>query len=365
MADPEHLKILKGGVMFWNQWREDSPDIRPDLTYAPLGGWQLVKANFDGANLSGADLVNANLRSAGLRGACLKGASLSYANLSNTNLIGADLSYAQLIDVNLSYAFPSKANLGEADLSYAHLIGADLYRSALNKANLVGADFSDSHLVNTDLSEAKVGWTTFGNNDLSSVRGLDSIGHIGPSAISVNTIYRSRGKIPERFLRGCGVPEDFIIYARSLTAKAIEFYSCFISYSSKDQEFADRLYADLQNKGVRCWFAPEDLKIGDRFRDRIDESIRLHDKLLLILSENSVSSHWVGDEVEAAFEREQRENRTMLFPIQIDDAVTESTTGWAAAIRRTRHVGDFTHWKDDTSYQKAFDRLLRDLRAEA
>jgi hypothetical protein len=58
----------------------------------------------------------------------------------------------------------------------------------------------------------------------------------------------------------------------SLIGKAFEFYSCFISYSTKDHDFAERIYADLQSKGVRCWFAPEDLKIGDRFRQRIDES---------------------------------------------------------------------------------------------
>lgn len=142
------------------------------------------------------------------------------------------------------------------------------------------------------------------------------------------------------------------------------FYSCFISYSSKDQLFAERLHADLQKKGVRCWFAPEDLKIGDRFRDRIDESIQLHDKLLVVLSENSVSSQWVNDEVETAIERERREGHTVLFPIKIDDAVTESEQAWAAAIRRTRHIGDFTRWKDHDSYQRAFERLLRDLKAE-
>ena len=54
----------------------------------------------------------------------------------------------------------------------------------------------------------------------------------------------------------------------------------------------------------------------------------------------------------------------MLFPIKIDDAVAESGKAWAAKIRRTRHVGDFTRWKDHDSYRKAFDRLLRDLRAE-
>jgi hypothetical protein len=183
----------------------------------------------------------------------------------------------------------------------------------------------------------------------------------------LETLYRSNGNIPESFLRGCGVPDEMIVNAHALaTARnPIQFYSCFISYSSKDQEFADRLYADLQNKGVRCWFAPEDLKIGDRFRDRINESIRLHDKLLLILSENSVSSQWVGDEVEAALEREQKENRTVLFPIRIDNAVMDSDKAWAATIKRTRHVGDFTRWKDHDSYREALDRLLRDLKAEA
>ena len=96
--------------------------------------------------------------------------------------------------------------------------------------------------------------------------------------------------LPLAFLRGCGLPESLLTFLPSLLNQPIQFYSCFISYSTKDQEFADRLYADLQNKGVRCWFAPEDLKIGDHFRNRIDQSIRLHDKLLIILSENSIQS---------------------------------------------------------------------------
>jgi hypothetical protein len=79
-------------------------------------------------------------------------------------------------------------------------------------------------------------------------------------------------------------------------------FSCFISYSSKDQEFADRLHADLQNKGVRCWFAPHDMPIGAKIIDAIDEAIRLRDKVLLILSENSVASDWVEEEVTRALD---------------------------------------------------------------
>src|SRR5437773_9205820 len=110
----------------------------------------------------------------------------------------------------------------------------------------------------------------------------------------------------------------------------IDFYSCFISYSSKDHAFAKRLYADLQSSGVRCWFAPEDLKVGDKIRPRIDESIRLHDKLMLVLSQHSITSQWVEQEVEAALSRESKENRTVLFPIRLDKAVMEIEGGWSA-----------------------------------
>jgi len=110
-----------------------------------------------------------------------------------------------------------------------------------------------------------------------------------PRVIDFQTLAKS-GHLPVGFLRGCGLPDALIEYLPSFLNKPIQFYSCFISYSTKGQGFSDRLSADLQNMGVRCWLAPEDLKIGDRLRRRIDEAIRLHDKLLLILSEHSVRS---------------------------------------------------------------------------
>ena len=39
-------------------------------------------------------------------------------------------------------------------------------------------------------------------------------------------------------------------------------------------------------------------------------------------------------------------------------------TGPSAKLRRSRHIGDFPNWEDHDSYQKAFERLLRDLKAE-
>jgi hypothetical protein len=353
MANPEHLEILKEGVSVWNEWRRRSPLVVPNLREADLYSADLgiCAGSFRGADLQGADLDGADLERARLSAANLKRRSLHHAILRKATLTGADL---------------TEAGLQRADLQAARLRGTYLYRANLVGVNLYAAIFCDTYLREADLTLATVGHTQFDNSDLSEVRGLETIHHSGPSTIGIDTIYKSKANIPEVFLRGCGVPEDFILYMKSLVGKPIEFYSCFISYSSKDDDFAQRLYADLQAKNVRCWFAPEDLKIGDRFRMRIDEAVRFHDKLLLVLSADSVKSAWVEKEVETAFEKERRQdNKPVLFPIRLDDAVMETDQAWAADIRRTRHIGDFTRWKDHDAYQQAFQRLQRDLKAEA
>jgi hypothetical protein len=160
------------------------------------------------------------------------------------------------------------------------------------------------------------------------------------------------------------LPDRLIEYLPSLLGEAIQFYACFISYSSEDQPFAERLYNDLQGKGVRCWYAPEDLKIGERIRPGIDEAIRVHDRLLLILSEHAVASQWVEQEVESALEQEREMSKTILFPVRLDDAVMTAPSGWPRLLRNTRNIGDMRGWKDHDAYQRGFERLLRDLRAE-
>ncbi len=144
-------------------------------------------------------------------------------------------------------------------------------------------------------------------------------------------------------------------------SSATRHSSCFLSYSSKDDAFAQRLYADLKAHGVECWFAPHDMKIGARIRPTLDQAIHQQEKLLLLLSEHSIDSAWVEDEVEAALERERTERREMLFPIRLDDAIIRTSQAWAARLRRQVNIGDFSHWTDPQAYQQALERLLRDL----
>jgi hypothetical protein len=145
----------------------------------------------------------------------------------------------------------------------------------------------------------------------------------------------------------------------------IQFYTCFISYSGKDELFTKRLHADLRDKGVRCWFAPHDLSIGAKTWDAIDEAIRLRDKLLLILSKASIASEWVEDEVNKAYAEERSRKETVLFPIRIDNTVISTDEPWAVKLRDQRNIGDFREWKDPAEYQKSLERLLRDLKTSA
>ncbi len=233
------------------------------------------------------------------------------------------------------------------------------------------------------LKWSRVSSTIFGKLDLSNTQGLEQTYHLGPSIIGMDTIFLSKGKIHEGFLKGCGLSDlqlKILQFAKPglksgdatqigydlinmYNGQGIRFYSCFISYNNRDKKFAKKLYDELQENGVRCWFAQEDMKIGDRIRPRIDQEIRIYEKFLVILSYNSIDSEWVGDEVEAALEEETNNRRNILFPIRLDDAILETQDDWAAKIKRRRHIGDFSGWQDEAKYQKAFERLLRDLKS--
>jgi hypothetical protein len=119
----------------------------------------------------------------------------------------------------------------------------------------------------------------------------------------------------------------------------------------------------LQNKGVRCWFAPHDLPIGAKTWDAIDAAIGLRDKLLLILSKAAIASEWVEDEVSKAYAEERSRKEVVLFPIRIDNTVTSTKEPWAVKLRDQRNIGDFRRWKTRAEYQMSLDRLLRDLKA--
>jgi hypothetical protein len=72
----------------------------------------------------------------------------------------------------------------------------------------------------------------------------------------------------------------------------------------------------------------------------------------------------VQQEVETALEMEREQERTILFPIRLDDTMLQASSGWPSLIKNTRHIGDFKNWEDPEAYKKALGRLIRDLKSE-
>jgi TIR domain/Pentapeptide repeats (8 copies) len=245
--------------------------------------------------------------------------------------------------------------------------------SRLDGANLLGANLSDAllggaSLLQTNLSEANLKnayfyHTTFSDTNLNHAVGLETCRYSGPCTVDHRTLFEYE-PLPISFLRGCGLPENLIDYLPSLRGTGVQFYSCFISYSTKDHTFAERLHADLQNRGVRCWFAPHDLTIGAKTWDAIDDAIQLRDKVLLVLSQAAIASDWVEDEVSKAYAEERERKTTVLFPIRIDDTVMMTTAEpWARKLRDQRNIGNFLKWNEAIEYQKSLEKLLRDLKS--
>ena len=167
MANDEHVALLKKGVAAWNAWRDENPDIRPDLSKANLSGADLIGADLSRANLSGATLVGANFSSGAsyLYISANLAANLSGANLVGANLIGAILNSAILSGASLSGADLGRAHLIEVDFSAANLSGADLHAADLSRAKLFGAELSGANL-----EAALLLLTDFSGADLTGCR---------------------------------------------------------------------------------------------------------------------------------------------------------------------------------------------------
>ncbi len=129
MADSEHVLKAKEGAAAWNRWRDDEPDVMPDL------GW----ANLNGLNFDGVVFAKSALKLAFCKGCSFVGADFSGANMRGVNLEGCDLRGAVLRDANLEGAHMLGADLTGADFAGANLKLANFDGAILRDANLRGA----------------------------------------------------------------------------------------------------------------------------------------------------------------------------------------------------------------------------------
>ena len=350
MANQEQLAILKQGVEVWNKWRQESDSII-DLTDADLRPYPLQGIDFSDAYLIRTNLSQVDMSAAYLDGARLRGANCSKSNFS---------------DVNFSEVAFDNANLTEANLTNGSYYGARFKSTVLEGANLSGS---------------LLGETIFFDVNLSQVSGLENINHHAPSILSIGTIHASLGRLPVSFLRGCGLNDWEIEYAKLYdpnldnhaiddilyevhnmrASQSLQISPLFISYSHADSVFVDKVEAQLNRKGIRFWRDIHNMRAG-RMEKQVDRAMRLNPTVLLVLSKHSLASDWVEHEVRTARSLEKEMEKDVLCPVALDDSWKNSP--WSKRIMEQimeYNILDFSDWKDDTRFEGAFNKLLDSL----
>jgi hypothetical protein len=96
-------------------------------------------------------------------------------------------------------------------------------------------------------------------------------------------------------------------------------FAAFISHAKPDQKRAQEIAASLEQRGLKCWIAPRDVRPGQSYGDEIIRGIERSRCFILILSKASNDSPFVAREVERAVSK-----RKPIFPIRVEDVVPSS-----------------------------------------
>lgn len=130
--------------------------------------------------------------------------------------------------------------------------------------------------------------------------------------------------------------------------------SVFLSYSSKDQEFVDRLADDLKLNDFDVWYDRRQLDsyVGSSLLEKIQEGIKQASWLVVVLSPNATESKWVKEELNFGLARQLAEGSVFVLPILYKD--TE-----IPAFLHDKIYADFR-----IDYHKGLRRLIATLRRE-
>jgi TIR domain/Pentapeptide repeats (9 copies) len=293
----------------------------------------------------------------------MTGCNLTNCSLSHCRLYGVDLGGSTLRGTAFGNTRMSEVNLDDCDLTGANFFSSTLTKVSLQRANVKEAIFGETAILGVDLSD---------------VNGLPDVYHYGPSAIdgtSLDFTVRHLANQPEHrrrdlfaFLSGIGLNEDLVQAVRSRVDQPIEFHSIFLSHSSRDKEFARKLYRDLSDIKIKCWLDEKELLPGDSVLGEIDKGIKLWDRLLLVCSLSSLgptTGWWVEQELERALAKERELRRQgvpggTVIPITIDDYIFDEWDGKYKSTLLERYIGDFRDQSPE-SYDENFERLVKSL----
>lgn len=94
----------------------------------------------------------------------------------------------------------------------------------------------------------------------------------------------------------------------------------FISHSSLDKLAATRLATVLNFCSIDVWLDDWELEVGQSLTDEVARAMEDSKYIAILITDNYNSTVWTKTEYKKALSREQRENRTVMLPLIIEEA---------------------------------------------
>lgn len=101
-------------------------------------------------------------------------------------------------------------------------------------------------------------------------------------------------------------------------------YDIFISYSRRDLLRVEEIVTHLRSLGLTIWFDQQSIPYGARIRDSILQGIHASRIVIVFISENSLTSRWVLNELDAAMVRELSDSKSLIVPIILGRIANEN-----------------------------------------
>lgn len=342
----------------------------------------LNRACFDGTNLKGAIfnrcamdhvtfhktlLQDVRIMKCTLEDSRFHACNMTNISISFSKMTGSQIREVRLRRANLEQSNIAASSLTAVDLRNARLCGTGFIESRISRSHFVGAiamtaDFSDAHITRCRFEYSDLSETSFHNSEFVSCRiskcnviGTDFSGARFNNCM-INDIDFSRALDTDRMKitnaqkgDGCQTETELISNGPK------RFQSCFLSYSSLDYEFVNKLSLDLPEHGVLIWLDRKDMSSINWIETSLQKAILSHDVLVLVLSQHAEGRDWVKFETEQA-----RAAGVEIVPVVIDYQIGERQ--WVKDIMEAGHdTIDFTQWRNEASYLTARALLLKRL----
>jgi hypothetical protein len=126
----------------------------------------------------------------------------------------------------------------------------------------------------------------------------------------------------------------------------------WISYSSKDSNFATRLREDLTVMGIQTWLADDTVSPGDNWVEKIASAIESSDAILIVLSRESIQSPSLTSEMAFALSAKRASKTKLVIPLLLDKELKLPV--FLSSIQ-------YLDFSRNEKYKESLDSLIRAL----